>query len=104
MRHTKSQILKFSHSQATKVGPEFPDMNFEELFRYAVKASVLISSLADFPTRVSCWSVAPGLKKIPMDDLGATVPYLIKSCNLQNTIFFLKISDWSYRPAATNVR
>lgn len=43
-------------------------------------------------------------KNIPMDDLGATVPYLIKSCNLQNTIFKKKNSDWSYRPAATNVR
>ena len=34
---------------------------------------------------LSCRTVAPGLKKIRMDDLGATVPPIIKNCNLRRT-------------------
>lgn len=34
---------------------------------------------------ISCISVAPGLKKIRKNNLGATVPCVLKKCNLQHT-------------------
>lgn len=34
---------------------------------------------------ISCRSVAQGLKNIRMDDLGTTVPYALKNCNLWHT-------------------
>lgn len=34
---------------------------------------------------VSCRFVAPNLKKNRMYDLGGTVPYVLKSCNLRRT-------------------